>query len=117
MKAVFKTAIPYADDALNLPVPNLDAAIPYYQQTLGFEVISRQERPHRSAILARGSIRIGLAENGGDPTQEGCFFEVDDVGAAFQEIRGRPASEGDVNLEVVSGTPYHAFFTVAPDGL
>jgi acyl-CoA reductase-like NAD-dependent aldehyde dehydrogenase len=32
---------------------------------------------HRARVLEY--IEIGLAENGGDPSQEGCFFEVDDV--------------------------------------
>ena len=31
----------------------------------------------KSAVLQRDDIRIGLAENGGDPEQEGCFFEVE----------------------------------------
>lgn len=35
-KAVFKAAVPYADDAMNLPVQNIDAAIPYYEKTFGF---------------------------------------------------------------------------------
>ena len=83
MRAVFYRAVPYADDAMNLPVPDVEAAIPYYFRTFGFELISRQDEPYRSAILARDGIRIGLAENGGDPTQEGCYFEVDDVEAAF----------------------------------
>jgi len=74
MKAIFKRAAPYADDALNLPVENVDAAIPYYENTFGFRVVSRQDEPHKSVILARDNIQIGLAENGGDPTQEGCFL-------------------------------------------
>ena len=31
MKAVFRSAAPYADDAMNLPVQDVDAAIPYYE--------------------------------------------------------------------------------------
>src|SRR5262249_54237136 len=81
-RAKFKRAVPYADDALNLPVADVDAAIPFYQQTFGFEVISRNDTPHKSVILARDDIKIGLAENGGDPTQEGCFFEVENLAAA-----------------------------------
>src|SRR5690348_15400166 len=72
--ATFKRAIPYADDALNLPVADVDGAIPFYQQTFGFRVVSQSDSPPRSAILARDQIQIGLAENGGDPTQEGCYF-------------------------------------------
>ena len=34
MKAIFKRAMPYADDAMNLPVADVDAAIPYYEKAL-----------------------------------------------------------------------------------
>jgi lactoylglutathione lyase len=36
MKAIFRSAAPYADDAMNLPVQNVDTAIPYYEKV--FEV-------------------------------------------------------------------------------
>ena len=117
MKAVFRTAAPYADDAMNLPVQDVETAIPYYEKTFGFRVVSRQDAPHRSVILARDSIQIGLAENGGDPMQEGCFFEVDNVEAAFEEIKGVPPTESAFRLDKVNGVPYRVFFEVAPDGL
>src|SRR5262245_146304 len=87
MKALFKSAAPYADDAMNIPVQNVATAIPYYEKVFGFRVVSQQDSPHKSVILARDVIQIGLAENGGDPTQEGCFFEVDDVETAFAELK------------------------------
>ena len=117
MKAMFKKAAPYADDALNLPVENVDAAIPYYENTFGFRVVSRQDAPHKSVILARDDIQIGLAENGGDPTQEGCFFEVDNVAAAFAEITGQPPDESSFRLDKFGQVSYRVFFEVAPDGL
>src|SRR6266576_1584210 len=86
-KAIFKRAVPYADDAMNLPVADVDAVIPYYEKTFGFRVVSRHEAPHKSVVLARDEIQIGLAENGGDPEQEVCYFEVDNVEAAFAEIK------------------------------
>jgi lactoylglutathione lyase len=117
MKVVFRTAASYADDAMNLPVQDVETAIPYYEKTFGFRVVSRQDAPHRSVILARDSIQIGLAENGGDPTQEGCFFEVDNVQAAFEEIKGVPPTESAFRLDKCNGVPYRVFFEVAPDGL
>jgi lactoylglutathione lyase len=117
MKAVFRHVAPYADDALNLPVADVDAVLPYYEKTFGFRVVSRQDAPHKSVILARDDVRIGLAENGGDPTQEGCFFEVDDIEAAFAEIKGEPPTESAIKLDKVNGVPYRVFFVVAPDGL
>src|SRR5512145_2276964 len=87
MKARFKTAVPYLADAMNLPVANLEAAIPFYESIMGFRVSSRNNSPCKSAILGRDGIQIGLAENGGDPTQDGCFFEVDNAERAFAELR------------------------------
>ena len=117
MKAVFKRAAPYANDAMNLPVADVDAAIPFYQKTFGFRVVTRKEEPHKSVILARDGIQIGLAENGGDPTQEGCFFEVDNLDAAFEEIKGKPPAESDIRIDKFGDTSMRVFFVVAPDGL
>ena len=117
MKAKYKRAAPYADDAMNLPVADVDAAIPFYEKTFGFSLFSRQDEPHQSVIFARDAIQIGLAENGGDPTQEGCFFEVDNVDAAFEEISGKLATESDFRIDKFGETSYRVFFVVAPDGL
>src|SRR6266700_2766604 len=114
MKAVFKTAAPYADDAMNLPVEDVDQAIPYYEKMFGFRVVSRQDAPHKSVVLARDNIQIGLAENGGDPTQEGCFFEVDNVEAAFAEIKGKQPGDGDLEINKHGESTSRVFFVVAP---
>src|SRR5215216_5061287 len=87
MKSVFKSTLPYQEDEMNLPVENVDQAIPFYESVMGFQVESRSDSPHKSAILTRDEIKIGLAENGGDPTQDGCFFEVDNAEAAFAELK------------------------------
>ena len=117
MKATYKRAAPYADDAMNLPVADVDAAIPFYETTFGFSLVSRDDDPHKSVIFARDDIKIGLAENGGDPTQEGCFFEVDNAAAALEEIKGKPATDSDFRIDKVGQTSYRVFFVVAPDGL
>ncbi|MGH9756060.1 MAG: VOC family protein [Blastocatellia bacterium] len=119
MKAIFRSAMPYADDAMNLPVQDVDTAIPYYEKMFGFRVVSRQEAPHKSVILTRDNIQIGLAENGGDPAQEGCFFEVDDVEAAFAELKsnGLEKQEAGFRIDQYGDTSYKVFFVVAPDGL
>ncbi len=118
-KAVFKTASPYLQDALNLPVENLEEAIPFYETIMGFQVVSRQDAPCKSAILARDDIQIGLAENGGDPTQEGCFFEVDDVEVAFNELKNNGLQNDDPNyrIEQHGDKSFRIFFVIAPDGL
>ena len=119
MKAMYKTAAPYLGDAMNLPVKNLEDALPFYQTVMGFQVLSRQDSPIRSAALARDGIQIGLAENGGDPAQEGCFFEVDDIEAAFAELKsnGLKQEEAGYRLDRHGETSYRVFFVIAPDGL
>ena len=111
------TAVPYAADALALPVADVEGAIPYYEQAFGFRVAMRRETPHPAAVLARDGIKIGLAQNGGDPTKEGCFFEVDNLDTAFAELTANGAKPGIVDEQDISGQSYRAFFVVAPDGL
>jgi len=119
MKAEFKAAWPYQEDKMNLPVGNLEAAVPFYEKIMGFEVVSRNDSPCRSAVLGRDDIQIGLAENGGDPAQEGCFFEVDNVEAAFAELRsnGLENQAADFRIDQHGETSWKVFFVVAPDGL
>ena len=118
-KSIFQTASPYLQDAMNLPVENLEEAIPFYETIMGFQVVSRQNAPCKSAILARNDIQIGLAENGGDPTQEGCFFEVDDVEAAFNELKNNGLQNDDPNYRIDQhgDKSFRIFFVIAPDGL
>ena len=101
MKSVFKSTWPYQGDEMNLPVENVDQAIPFYENVMGFRVESRSDSPHKSAILTRDEIKMGLAENGGDPTQDGCFFEVDNAETAFAELKahGLPNIEPDFRID------------------
>lgn len=119
MKTIFKTVYPYQGDKLNLPVKNLENALPFYEKTLGFQILSRQDSPEHSAILEREEVQIGLAENGGDPTQDGCFFEVDNVANAFAEFKsnGLNIEKAEFTTQQYGETIYKVFFIVAPDGL
>jgi lactoylglutathione lyase len=119
MKSVFKSTWPYQEDEMNLPVENVDQAIPFYERVMGFQVASRTDTPHKSAILARDEIKIGLAENGGDPTQDGCFFEVDNAEAAFAELKanGLQKADAEFRIDQYGDRKFKVFFVVAPDGL
>lgn len=119
MPATFIGVAPYADDAMNLPVESVDTAMPFYEKVMGFNLQSRNDVPMKSAILGRDSIQIGLVENGGDPTQEGCFFEVDDVEAVFEELRsnGLDRDEAGYRIDQHGQTSFRVFFVVAPDRL
>lgn len=102
---------------MNLPVADVEAAIPFYLNTLGFEVVSRQDLPHKSVVLQRDDVKIGLAENGGDPEQEGCYFQVENIDAAFQEIKGASPASGDIQVQKRGEASQRVFFVIAPDGL
>ena len=119
MKSIFKSAWPYQNDAMNLPVENVAEAIPFYENVMGFRVASRIEAPQKSAILTRDDIKIGLAENGGDPAQDGCFIEVDNAEIAFAELKanGLKQEEADFRMDQYGDQKFKVFFVVAPDGL
>ena len=118
MSAIFHRAVPYAKDAMNLPVKSVDEAVPFYETVMGFVLVSRSQAPNR-AVLRRDDIEIGLCENGGDPSQEGCFFEVNDVEEAFAELKSRGLTKGEAGFRIdrYGNTSFRVFFVVAPDGL
>ncbi len=119
MTTVLTKAFGYQGNPLTLPVPSLEAALPFYQQVLGFEVVSRSADPHPAAVLSRDQVRIGLAENGGDPAQDGCAFHVTGLTELFEEFRSKGLQKGlsDVSTEQRDGSAWKVFFVVAPDGL
>ena len=119
MKAIFKRANPYKDDVLNLPVENVETAIQFYETVMGFKLISQAYEPVKSAVLSRDDVKIGLAENGGEPEQEGAFFEVDNVEAAFEEMKSNGLKKDDAGFRIDKHgeTSYKVFFVIAPDGL
>ena len=119
VKSKYMTAAPYKNDAMNLPVADVETAIPFYETIMGFKLVSRKDSPCKSAVLGRDGIQIGLAENGGDPTQEGCFFEVDNAEAAFEELKsnGLEKDEAGFRIDQYGATSFKVFFVIAPDGL
>jgi catechol 2,3-dioxygenase-like lactoylglutathione lyase family enzyme len=99
MKAEFKSAWGYQGNNMSLPVENLEAAIPFYESVMGFRVLSRSDSPHRAAVLGRDGIQIGLVENGGDSSQDGCAFEVDSVESAYGEFESERARKGEIGVQ------------------
>jgi lactoylglutathione lyase len=119
MTATLDKAFGYQGDHLNLPVQDLEAALPFYQTVLGFRVLSRSETPHKSAILARDRIQIALAENGGDSSQDGCAFHVTNLAELFAEFKanGLQKELGEFGTERHQDVAWSVFYIVAPDGL
>src|SRR5688572_13048086 len=112
-------AFGYQGDNMALPVADANDALHFYEAVLGFQAISTDDGPPRSAVLARHQIQIGLVENGGDPTQEGGTFHVTDLEALFEEFRanGLGTNLSEISTEQRDGANWRVFFVVAPDGL
>ena len=119
MKGTLEKAWGYQGDNMNLPVQDLSAALPFYETVLGFRVLSRSESPNNSAVLARNEVQIGLAENGGDPTQDGCAFYVKDLESLFAEFKtnGLEKELSEFDIEQHDGVAWKVFYVVSPDGL
>ena len=112
-------AFGYQGDSMNLPVPDLGAAIPFYESRLGFRAVSRDDTPHKSATLARDDVQMRLAENGGDASQDGCAFHVsglDDLAAEFNR-NGLAKSAADISTETNKSGTWRVLYVIAPDGL
>jgi lactoylglutathione lyase len=119
MKATLEKVFGYRGDTMHLPVPDLGAALSFYETVLGFRVRSRSDTPHQSAVLTRDRVEIGLAENGGDPTQDGCAFHVNGLASLLAEFNanGLNKEPSAFRTEQRDGVPWQVFYVVAPDGL
>ena len=119
MKGTLQKGWGYQGDKMHLPVPDLSAALPFYETVLGFRVLSRSDTPHNAAVLGRDDVEIGLAENGGDPTQDGCAFHVTDLASLFSEFKanGLQKELSEFDTEQHDGVAWKVFYVVAPDGL
>jgi lactoylglutathione lyase len=117
--STLEKAFGYQGNNMNLPVKDVDAAVRFYESILGFRVMSRSDTPCRSAVLARDQVQIGLAENGGDSTQDGCAFHVKDVEGLFAEFKanGLEKELSQFDLEQHGEASWKVFYVVAPDGL
>ena len=70
-------------------------------------------------MLARDQVQIGLAENGGDSSQDGCAFHVRDLQSLFAEFQrnGLNKERSDFDVEQHGDVTWKVFYVVAPDGL
>ncbi len=119
MNAALEKAFGYQGDNLNLPVRDVEAALPFYENVLGFRVVSRSESPHKAAVLARDEVHIGLAENSGDPAQDGCAFHVKGLEALAAEFKANGLNKdlSKFDVEQRGETAWNVFYVIAPDGL
>ena len=113
---LFRAAYPYGSDVLALPVRDAEAAAAYYADAFAMTEVERREDP-ATVILERDGVRIGFAENGGDPSQEGAAILVTDILRAREELEGRGIAVGNWRVDERDGKKFQVFFVVAPDGL
>ncbi len=118
-RPALERAFGYQGTNMSLPVADLGAALPFYETVLGFRVLSRTDTPHRAAVLGRDEVQMGLAENGGDSTQDGCAFHVKGLEALFAEFKanGLQKELSEFNIERRGDGAWKVFYVVAPDGL
>lgn len=126
MKARLTSAYGYQGDAMNLACADVEKATLFYVEKMGFDVVEQDsgpgEPPNEDAIkrvvLERDGIRMALAENGGDPEQDGCAFHADNVEALRDEfIHNGLEKIGEIKDETRENGKFKVFFVVAPDGL
>ena len=119
MAGTLDHAFGYQGDHMNLPVADVEHAIPFYLRVLGFQLVSRGDVPHKSALLRRDHVEMQLAENGGDPTQDGCAFHVTDLVALLEEFNrnGLGKDPAAIDVEDHGDAKWRVFYVVAPDGL
>ncbi|CAN5537910.1 VOC family protein [soil metagenome] len=112
------SAFGYQGDAMNLPVADVAEAVPFYVEKMGFTVVEQNDDPIKSAVLERDGVRFAIAENGGDPEQDGCAFHTNDIAELHAEFAANGYNTGPIKAESRSdGSKFKAFFAVAPDGL
>jgi catechol 2,3-dioxygenase-like lactoylglutathione lyase family enzyme len=116
-RGFLRRAFGYQGDAMNLPVADLEAALPFYETPLGFRVTSRGEAPPRSAVLARDDVQMRLVENSGDSSQDGCAFHVTGVDALRAEFAATGLKISSIDDESHDDGTWRVFYVVAPDGL
>lgn len=119
MKGTLVKAFGYQGDNMNLPVADLVTAVPFYETVLGFQVVTRDATPHQSAVLSRDQVQMRLVENGGDSSQDGCAFHVNDLASLFAEFKanGLQKENSEFSTEQHGGANWTVFYVVAPDGL
>ena len=136
MVAKLLSAWGYQGDAMNLVCADVDAATPYYVSMMGFAVVESshhpvtdavppllgqegsQKSPVKRVVLERDGTQRALAENGGDPEQDGCAFRTDNLVELRDEFIANGLDKiGAIKDDKQGGKKFRVFFVVAPDGL
>ena len=113
----FKSASPYQDDVLALPVTDLDAASDWYCKHFGMTEVERRDEPVPAVILERDGTRLGFAINGGDASQDGAAIRVRNIQQIKDDLESHGVTIANWRVDERDGHKLQVFFVVAPDGL
>ena len=113
----FRSASPYNQDVLALPVTDVNMAADWYCKHFGMKEVSRSSTPVPSVILERDGTRIGFAVNGGDASQDGAAVLVTNIAALKEEFEANETPTANWRVDDRDGQKFQVFFVVAPDGL
>ena len=114
---LFKSARPFQNDVLALPVADIDEAASYYSRSFGMSEVSRAESPKPQVVLERDGVQLGFEVNGGDSSQDGAAILVTDAARARQELEANGVATANWRIDERDGETFQVFFVVAPDGL
>lgn len=87
-----------------MPVSDLDAALAFYTQMLGFEMTFKNEGAF--AIIARDGVEIGLAPaeiHHGIPGKSNVYLKVSEIESFYADLQSRGAQI----LHPLKKEPYH----------
>lgn len=116
-KPTFKSAHPYQQDVLALPVTDIDAASDWYCKHFGMTEVERKQEPVPTVVLERDGTQIGFAINGRDASQDGAAILVSGIHQFKAEFESRGLSVGELRIDEREGQKLQVFFVVAPDEL
>ena len=116
-ESLFQEAFPYVDDVLALAVVDVDQAAAWYSHAFAMTEVERRTTPTPQVVLEREGVRIGFAQNGGDPSQDGAAIRVSDAAQARDELESRGITTASWRVDERDGERFQVFFVVAPDGL
>ena len=116
-QSFFRTASPYQNDVLALPVTDLNTASVWYSKSFGMVEVERNDQPVPTVILERDGTRIGFSINGGDASQDGAAILVAGIRELKEELESNGVKIGNWRVDEREGQKLQVFFVVAPDGL
>ena len=117
IQPAFKSASPYRDDVLSLPVTDLNVASDWYSKHFAMTEVERLSAPVPTVILERDGTRLGFAINGGDASQDGAAILVANIRGIRAELESNGVPIANWRIDERDGQQLQVFFVAAPDGL